>query len=200
VSSAADVTVLVVSADDARRERAAAALNELGRVVVTGDMGGALEELSLGQPMIVVIDGSLPKDVVTGLLGAVGDPDRTVLWVAEPTIELLAYGTFMQIPHGFDDPLLTGAAQQLLALQRLKTDAREAKDQLRRYDYLAEAVAEARHGINSPLTAIMAEAELLLMDEDLLTEEQKGSLETIEAMAKRIAEYVDRLRTIKTEK
>jgi signal transduction histidine kinase len=54
-----------------------------------------------------------------------------------------------------------------------------------------------RHEIGTPLTAIMAETELLLMDADQLNAEQTRSVEAIGAMARRIRDLVARLEGIR---
>lgn len=61
---------------------------------------------------------------------------------------------------------------------------------------ISEAVNDVRHAINSPLTAILAEVELMLMDADALNEEQVGGLRTIEEMAHRIRDLTARLKTV----
>ncbi len=52
------------------------------------------------------------------------------------------------------------------------------------------------HAISSPLTAILAEVELMLMDADDLNAEQVGGLRTIEEMALRIRHLSSQLKTI----
>lgn len=57
-------------------------------------------------------------------------------------------------------------------------------------------VRNVRHEVGTPLTAIMAEAELLLMDADQLSAEQTRSVEAIGAMARRIRDLVAQLEAI----
>ncbi len=61
---------------------------------------------------------------------------------------------------------------------------------------ISEAVGDVRHAISSPLTAILAEVELMLMDADDLNEEQVSGLKTIEEMAHRIRDLTAQLKTI----
>ncbi len=61
---------------------------------------------------------------------------------------------------------------------------------------ISEAVSDVRHAINSPLTAILAEVELMLMDADDLNDEQVRGLKAIEEMAGRIRDLVAQLKTI----
>jgi len=60
-------------------------------------------------------------------------------------------------------------------------------------------VRNVRHEVGTPLTAIMAEAELLLMDADQLSAEQTRSVEAIGAMARRIRDLVAQLEAISFE-
>lgn len=70
------------------------------------------------------------------------------------------------------------------------------KDQLER---VKQVVRHVRHEVGTPLTAIMAEAELLLMDADQLSAEQTRSVEAIGAMARRIRDLVGQLEEISFE-
>lgn len=60
-------------------------------------------------------------------------------------------------------------------------------------------VRNVRHEVGTPLTAIMAEAELLLMDADQLSAEQTRSVEAIGVMARRIRDLVAQLEAISFE-
>ena len=68
-----------------------------------------------------------------------------------------------------------------------------------RLERIIRVVRDIRHEIGTPLTAIMAEAELLLMDADQLNAEQTRGIEAIGAMAKRIRDLVAQLAEIKFE-
>lgn len=60
-----------------------------------------------------------------------------------------------------------------------------------------QLLRDVRHEIGTPLTAIMAEAELLMMDDDQLSAEQTRSVEAIGAMARRIRDIVAQLEGIR---
>jgi signal transduction histidine kinase len=66
-------------------------------------------------------------------------------------------------------------------------------------DRLVQAVKDFRHDVGTPLTAIMAEAELLLMDADQLSAEQKRGVEAIGKMARRIRDVVAQLDSMRGE-
>jgi len=188
-----DITVLIVSSDAGRRERAAAALSGVGEVLQAVDMSSAVDEMSIGRPAAVLIDSTLPQDTVGSLIAAIGDPDRALLWVPELQLELLDYGVFVQIPHSASDRVLAAAVQRSVEAQRSKAEVGRAREQERRLEHVVAVVRNVHHEINSPLTAIMAETQLMLMDADQLPAEQRRSLEAIEAMGQRIRELLRQL-------
>lgn len=188
-----NLVILVVSADAARRDRAVAALSGVGEVMQAVDMSSALDELSLGRPAVTVMDGTLPQDTVSSLIAAIGDPDRALLWVPELQLEFLDYGLFVQIPFSASDPVLAAAVQRLAEAQRTRSEIEKIREQAGRLGHVIAIVRDVHHEINSPLTAIMAETQLMLMDADELSAEQRRSLETIEAMAQRIRDVLRQL-------
>ena len=196
VSEGSSFTVLVVSPDAERRERAAAVLEKTAKVVQADDISSALDEISLGQLTVALIDCELEHDVVTGLIGALGDLDRAVLWVSRVQPELLVYGALVQIPYSTDDGALVEAVKRLANVQRLKENNARDSERVKRLDHVFEVVRNVRHEINSPLTAVMVEADLLLMDGDQLSKDQQRSLETIVEMASRIRDLCTRLREL----
>jgi signal transduction histidine kinase len=74
-----------------------------------------------------------------------------------------------------------------------------ARNEQERLERISRIVRDIRHEIGTPLTAIMAEAELLLMDADQLSAEQTRSVEAIGAMARRIRDLVAQLEGVKFE-
>ena len=54
----------------------------------------------------------------------------------------------------------------------------------------AEVMAQLRHDLANPLAAILAEAQLLLLDRPDLDPETRRGLQTIEAMALRMREML----------
>ncbi len=187
--------VLVVSRDVKRRERAARALGEL-EVRQAADLGAALEQVSMPGSIVAVIDAELPNEGVLGLLGALGDPDRAVLWVDEPQAEFFPSGPLVQVPYSADDSILYGVVRRLLELADIKSRTAEPGGEGEHLDRITEVVRDVRHAINSPLTAIMAEVELMLMDAEDLNEEQVSGLSTINEMARRIRDLVAELKRI----
>ena len=53
-----------------------------------------------------------------------------------------------------------------------------------------ERVRQLRHDLANPLSAILAEAQLLLMNEDQYDEETRTSLREIEALARKMREML----------
>ncbi len=196
MSDSGKVSILVVSGDAELRSRAVQALGETFTVRLAADLTSALDEIVLGPPVVALIDAELPCESLTCLLDGLGDPDRAVLWVSEPQPELLRLGALLQIPHGADDAVLRAAVQRLADLQSLRAELSRQKGEVGPIERLLESVREVCHKINSPLTAIMAEAELLLMDAEDLNEEQRKGLQTIEQMARRIRDLLVRLREL----
>lgn len=184
---------MLVSDDADRRARAAEALAPSCQLLQASDISSAMDELSLGQPLIVLIDSEMPHDQVTGLLHSIGDPERAVLWGSEFKIELLDYGAFIQIPDTVADSVLAAAIMRLVDVQQTKAALKTQRDRVGRVDKILTTVEVVRHEVKSPLTAIIAETELLLMDADKLSGEQVNSLQTIEAMTQRIRHLVGRL-------
>lgn len=187
--------VLVVSGDAKRRERAARALGQF-EVRQAAELVAALEHVTPPGSIVAVIDAELPDDEVLGLLGALGDPELAVLWVDEPQPELLRSGALVQVPYAADDSILFGVVRRLLKLADLKARLGEPGGGEGRLDRITETVRDVRHAINSPLTAIMAEVELMLMDAEDFNEEQISGLETIGEMARRIRDLVAELNMI----
>lgn len=183
---------LLVSGDAGRRRRLAGALGASCQVLYADDLSEAADELALAVPLVVVIDAALPRDVVTSLLLAVGDADRALLWVPELQLDLLDYGALVQIPYAAADSVLGASVTRLFERQLARAEIGRQKERLGRFDRVVEVVRQVRAEINSPLTAIIAEAELLL-ESDSLDPEQRRSLETVEKMARRIRELVARL-------
>ncbi len=193
MSKTAGCAVLLVSSDVERRAKVAQALADQCEVLEAADVSSAIDELSLGRPLVVLIDGDLPHAQVTALLGSITDPERAVLWGGEFRLELLDYGAFIQIPDTVSDHVLAAAVARLADVQRAKAALKRQREHASRFDRMLATVEAVRHEVNSPLTAIIAETELLLMEVDQLTAEQRSSLETIEAMTQRVRQLVSRL-------
>lgn len=190
-------TILIVSPSAERRERAEAALAGSAEVIRADSLATALEEISVGRMGIAVIDGDLPENGAADLLSALGSPGRAILWTAELRPDLVDYGAFVQLPHDVDDRSLADAALWLLEVARSAERARDGADREGELDRILDVVSRARHDMNNPLTAILAEVQLLLMDADQLSEEHRRSLRTVEEQTQRLREMVKTLQALK---
>lgn len=65
-----------------------------------------------------------------------------------------------------------------------------------RLEELARRVRDMKHTMNGPLTAIMAEVELLLLDVDDLKPDQKRGLVAIAEQARRLANLIAELKEV----
>ncbi len=196
MSGPASVPVLVVSADGGRRSRAVQALGETFEVRLAADQATALDELSQRPPVVAIIDAQLPGESLADLLSALGEPGRAVLWVSELRPEPLRLGVRLQVPYAAGETVLRDAVEHVADLQSLKAEASRQRSEVGRVERLLEQVRHVRHEINSPLTAIMAEAELLLTDAEGLNEEQRKGLQAIYDMAHRIRDLLAGLREL----
>jgi signal transduction histidine kinase len=181
-------TILIVSADAERARRRAALLENLGHVSAAGGVGEALAAIERRRPDAAVLDADLGGDGLVDLVEAVGDEARVVLCGDSPPL-VAERAVFVHVPGSAPDGVLREAVRWVVA-------AAASRARLAR---VADAVRRVRHDINSPLTAIMAETDLLLMDAEDLTEEQRRSLETIAGMARRIRDLLAELRAINNE-
>lgn len=192
-------SILVVTADPGRRSRAESALADLGRLVFADRLGAALQEVGLDQAQIAVVDSELPgEQSVIDILSALGEPGRAIVWVATPRSDLLDYGGYIQVPHSAADRILADACRWLLKT-RPSRDPSAGSSGSGELDRVLDVVARVRHDLNNPLTAILAETQLLLMDDHQLTEEQARSLRSVEEMAQRMREMVKDLRQLKRD-
>ncbi len=192
--------LLFVGAPDARWEGVVATLRDIGDVIYVDDLTSALEELSLGKPVLAIIDGALSDDEIAWILGALGDPSRALLWVPEPNPTLFEHGAVVQVPYSASEKTLAIVAQRLIEQQRMKLDMDAQRDRLARYDHVMRVVSEVRHAASSPLTSLLAEAELMLLDADQLSDEQTRSLETMQSMSHRMRDLLKRLKDLNLEK
>lgn len=188
--------MLVVGTDAERRDRVERALAPSCEVVHAEDTSSAVDELSLGRPLIVVIDSTLPEREVTALLESGVDPARAVLWGPKFNPVLLDYGALIQIPDRADEKLLTAAVLRLADVQSARTELKAYRARAERLEHVMAIVEEVRQEVNSPLTAIMAEVELLLTDQGERDAGERESLQTIETMTRRVRELVGRLNAL----
>ncbi len=186
-------SVLLVSAEAATTERFSAALVGLGKVVQASDHESAMAAIASNQELIAIVDDQLPALEIEGLLQAVGDPGRTILLVSEFQPGFLAAGGHIQIPRAVDGRKLADAVVRLIRWRREADEVGATND---RVAEMIRVIRRVRHDINNPLTSVMAETQLILMDPDDLSEEQKRGLETIETMAGRIRDLTQELHEI----
>ena len=64
----------------------------------------------------------------------------------------------------------------------------------KRIDEVADLVSRVRHEINNPLTGVLGQAQLLLREE--LSDKARKRVETIEQLARRLADTVAELRQV----
>lgn len=190
-------TILVVSPSEERLARAEAALKGSAVVIRADTLGAALEEVSVSRIGIAIIDGDLPGSGAVDLLSALGAPGRAIFWAARPRADLVDHGAFVQLLHDVDDRSLAEVALWLCEVKRsmeLASGGAARDDEL---DRVLSVVSRARHDMNNPLTAILAEVQLLLMDADQLSEEHRRSLQTVEEQTQRLREMVKTLQALK---
>ncbi|NIR44692.1 MAG: hypothetical protein GWN99_10340 [Gemmatimonadetes bacterium] len=185
--------VLLVSADAERRRRAEEALATACQILHAPDSSAAVDELSLDRELIVLVDSTLPEREVVSVLEAVVEPERAVLWGSEFSIAFLDYGAFVQIPDSVDDKMLADAVMRQADVQQARSALQTQRARAERLAHVMSVIEEVRQEVNSPLTAILAETELLLTDDDTLTDGQRKSLQTIEEMTGRVRELLARL-------
>jgi signal transduction histidine kinase len=147
-----------------------AALIEAGAAPrVTIDLLRVLRARGFGGPIVVVRSApdDAPLEATMASLGVAG--------VARARIE--------QAPG----ELATTLASAVAADAHVMTELRQA----RRIFAAGQAVLSLQHGINNPLAALMAEAQLLQMEQ--LSSEQHGSVDRIVELCRRIVILVRRL-------
>ena len=79
-------------------------------------------------------------------------------------------------------------SDEVLRLRRLVAEYEK------RIDETADLVSHVRHEINNPLTGVLGQAQLLLREE--LNEKARKRAETIEQLARRLADIVSELRQV----
>ena len=189
-------SILIVSAPSERRDVACDALEELAELVCVDDMSAALEELSLGRPLVALIDGEMSDDSIAWLLGALGEPDRAVIWVSDLRPDLYEYGAMVQVPYQAQEAALAAVVAHVMSLQRLKLENARQRQRVERFDHVMRVVSEVRHAVSGPLTSLLAESELMLMDSHQLNEEQNRSLTTMQLMSQRIRDLMMKLQEL----
>jgi CheY-like chemotaxis protein len=206
---AAPLRVLVADDDPIARLLIVAVLTELGHdTEVAIDGGEAWAIFEQWRPDLVILDVEMP--VVDGL-----EVCRRIREQDEQREVFVLFLAGRDHPEEFERLLDSGGdefiakpttpedlrARLLVARRRIAQDAerRGAETELARTRWLSgigEATLSLQHEINNPLSALLGNAELMLMD---LKErgERNELLEVIHEQAMRIADVVRRLRRLK---
>ncbi len=201
--------VLFADDDAIARTLLAAVITDLGHEAVVAEDGESAWELFQAEPTpLVVLDINMP-----GLDGltvcrlirdhAVGRETFVIVVTARDAREDLT----AVLAAGADDYVTKPSSPENLrarleiAQQRIIQNAarRTAEAELARARWLAgigETTIALEHEINNPLSALLGNAELLLM-EDGLSEEQRQQVQVIREQAARIADVVRRLARLK---
>ncbi len=186
-------SLLVVTADPAGGPRWVAALQGLGTVRVAGDVREALALIWREKPAATVLAGVLPAGGSVAVARAVPDPASIVALVSadddDHIRELVEVGVFTQLPNAIPPETARRVVERMLA-----RGGSDSAEKLRR---VLAAVSHARHEINNPLTSILAETQLLLMDAATLAPEVQRSAKTVQEMAMRIRDVVRALQDLK---
>jgi signal transduction histidine kinase len=178
---------LVVAADEAQRARWSSALEPWGQVRTAGDASAALAAIREATPDCALLVADLSDDDLLAVVEALPDP-RCVCALVPPGrpdthTRLAQAGVVAHLPADAPDSAVRAVLAELRAREVEGARMRE----------LLAAVARARHEVNNPLTSILAETQLLLLDASDLPGEVERSVRTIQAMAKRIRDVMREL-------
>lgn len=171
--------VHVVGPDDAERRRVVESLEALEvRVHDTVDAArSALDD----ERRLVILTGTVPCPAVLELARRIVDEDRSWILVRAGE-EVEGEPAFRPVSSGF--AVEAGRVPDALA-------ARDEEQPIFDLLEVLRIVARVRHDINNPLTAGLAETQLLLMDVE--DEETREALETVQRQLQRIQELVQTL-------
>lgn len=205
----APLKALVADDDPIARLLVVAVLAELGHHTDVACNGReAWEKFQSLHPDLIVLDAEMPE--MDGL-----EVCRRIREIDEKHEAFVLFLTTRDHPESFERVLDAGAdefiakpttpedlrARLIVARRRISQDAarRSAEEELSKARWLAgigEATLALQHEINNPLSALLGNAELMIMEL-----EEKGQrnelLDVIHEQALRIAEVVRRLRRLK---
>ena len=202
--------VLLADDDVIARTLLCAVLADFNHEVVVAEDGERAWELFQEAPApLVVLDINMPGlDGLTVCRLIRGHPAGRETFVVVVTArdgrddltEVLAAGADDYVTKPTSPENLRARLE--IAGQRIVQNAasRAAEAELARSRWLAgigETTIAIEHEINNPLSALLGHAELLLMEEGGMNDEQKDSLRIIQEQATRIAEVVRRLARLK---
>lgn len=178
--------LLVVAADRARALAWTDALGGVGAVRSAADAAEALAQIRRERPRVTVLAADLDVGALIDVVNAVADPLSVVALVrpeaTETAVRLAEAGVALQLPDSIPGPALRRVVERLRE--------RASSDDAERLRRVLAAVSHARHEVNNPLTSILAEAQLLLMDAATLPPDAQKSVQTIQEMANRIRDVV----------
>lgn len=185
--------LLIVAADAELRERLSRELAGLGAARSTETAAAALEAIRQDPPRVTVLASDLPVEDALAVVKGIGDPLSVVALVpaagADHGVRLAEAGVAVQLPDSIPLPAVRRVVERLRA--------RATGEDAERLRQVLASVSHARHEVNNPLTSILAEAQLLLMDASTLPPEAQKSVQTIQEMAKRIRDVVRSLQNLR---
>ncbi|HEX6880672.1 MAG TPA: histidine kinase dimerization/phospho-acceptor domain-containing protein [Terriglobales bacterium] len=94
--------------------------------------------------------------------------------------------------------IITEAIRRVEAQVRVRK-AEQTAQQSQRNATLGKYMLDMRHNLNNALTSVLGNAELLLMQPDILPTQIKDQLETIHSMSMRMHEILQRFSSLETE-
>src|SRR6476661_671424 len=202
--------VLLADDDVIARTLLCAVLADFKHEVVVAEDGERAWELFQDEPVpLVVLDINMPGldglTVCRLIRGHAAGRETFVLVVTardgrDDLTDVLAAGADDYVTKPTSPENLRARLE--IAGQRIVQNAasRAAEAELARSRWLAgigETTIAIEHEINNPLSALLGHAELLLMEEGGMNDEQKDSLRIIQEQATRIADVVRRLARLK---
>lgn len=184
---------LVVGADRERVNEWAGALAGVGGARSAAGAEAALAEIRRQMPRVSVLVCDLAPQDLLAVVKALPDPLSVVALVppraSELNLRLAEAGVAVQLPDTVPPAVLRPLVE--------KIRARSSTGDAERLRQIVAAVSHARHELNNPLTSILAEAQLLLMDASTLSEDALKSVKAIHEMAARIRDVVRSLQSLR---
>jgi signal transduction histidine kinase len=184
--------LLIVAADAELRGRLSQKLTGLGGARSVESAAAALEAIRREPPRVTVLASDLPVEDALAVVKGIGDPLSVVALVPAAGgdgVRLAEAGVAVQLP----DSVPLAAVRRVVEQLRARATGEDAE----RLRQVLASVSHARHEVNNPLTSILAEAQLLLMDASTLPPEAQKSVQTIQEMAKRIRDVVRSLQSLR---
>lgn len=188
-------TSILLIASDASQHELAAPLAQIGHLQRTSDPTAAMELIGETSPDVVLIDAQAFPEAASGLVSAAAERGRVLVWDAMAHPSGFAGDGVVRVTTPVEARLLLQMARLLVEVCRTRQHG-AGNDPSSRLDRVIAQVRDVRHEIGTPLSAIMAEAELQILEAETLTPELKRGLETIARMARNIRDQLHRLREL----